>query len=63
MFPHLIEDALNSLVENRESCGIKTNNKFIFANSVLNYLRGADTIRELVDKCVLTYSKLKGPVH
>ena len=60
VFPHLIEDALNSLVENRESCGIKTNNKFLFANSVLNHLRGCDALRDLVEKCLLTY-ELKKP--
>ena len=60
VFPHLIEDALNSLVENRESCGIKTNNKYLFANSVLNHLRGCDALRDLVEKCHVTY-KLKKP--
>ena len=30
VYPNFIEDALNSLVENREICGINTNNKFLF---------------------------------
>ena len=60
VFPHLIEDALNSLVKNRESCGINTNNKYFFANSVLNHLRGCDALRDLVEKCHVTYN-LKKP--
>ena len=59
VYPHLIEDALNSLVENREICGINTNNKFLFANSVLNNIRGCDALRELVDNCKLIHNLQK----
>ena len=61
MYPQLVEDALDSLVKNRESCGIKPNNNFFFANTALNYIRGADTIRDLVDKCNLNYGKFQKP--
>ena len=60
VYPHLIEDALNSLVKNRESCGINTKNKYFFANSVLKHLRGCDALRDLVEKCRVTYN-LKKP--
>ena len=54
-YPHLIEDELDSLVANRQVCSIKTNNQFLFDNTVLNNIRGCDVLRELVEKCHLTY--------
>ena len=37
VYPQLVEDALDSLVKNRVSCGIKPNNIYFSANSGLNY--------------------------
>ena len=51
VYPQLIEDALKSLVENREMVGIHKNNKFLFANSVLSHHRGSKELNDLVGKC------------
>lgn len=54
LYPHYIEVALDSLVENRQICGIKTKNQFLFANTALGNMRGCDVLRVLVEKCGLT---------
>ena len=54
LYPHYIEVALDSLVENREICGIKTENQFLFANTALGNMRGCDVLRVVVEKCGLT---------
>ena len=54
VYPHHIKVALDSLVENRQTCGIKTNNQFLFANTALGYMRGCDVLRDLVAECCLT---------
>ena len=54
LYPQNIKVALDSLVENRQTCGIKTNNQFLFANTVLGYMRGCDVLRDLVAECCLT---------
>ena len=46
-----IKNALDSLVEYRTDCGIAPDNKFFFANSILDHLRGCDVLNELVEKC------------
>ena len=54
LYPQNIKVALDSLVENRQTCGIKTNNQFLFPNTVLGFNRGCDVLRELVTECCLT---------
>ena len=51
IYPALIHDALQTLVQNRENCGIHSGNKYLFPNSVDNHIRGSDVLRELVSKC------------
>ena len=54
LYPQNIKVALDSLVENRQTCGINTNNQYLFPNTVLCYNRGCDVLRELVTECCLT---------
>ena len=51
LYPALIHNALQCLVQNREICGIQPGNKYLFPNSVDNHIRGCDVLRDLVGKC------------
>ena len=59
VYPHLIADALNTLVDNRKICGINIDNNYFFANSTRNNIRGCDALRELVDNCKLIHNLQK----
>lgn len=63
----LMKESLDTLIENREDCGVLDENGFLFAlpHSV-HYLRGLDCIRHFVHECdgiknpkVLTSTKLR----
>ena len=54
VYPHYIEVALDSLVQHRQICGIKTENQFLFANTAMTNMRGGDVLRYIVEKCGLT---------
>ena len=59
LYPQSIEVALNCLVQKRQICGILQENQFLFANTTLNFIRGGDAIRSLVEQCCLTYNLQK----
>ena len=61
LYPDLIVRALNTLVQNRQNCGILSSNTYLFPNSVGNYIRGNDCLRELVEQCQLKHT-LKKPL-
>ena len=59
LYPGLIVQALNTLVQNRHNCGILPSNTYLFPNSVGNYIRGNDCLRELVEQCQLKHTLKK----
>ena len=59
IYPQSIEVALNCLVQKQQICGILQENQFLFANTTLNYIRGGDAIRLLVEQCRSTYNLQK----
>ena len=51
LYSGFIAKALDTLVSNREKAGIHQDNEYLFANSSSNFIRGCDTVRELIDEC------------
>ena len=43
--------ALDALVQHRETCGISSKNKYLFANSKQLYIRGNDALHKCISRC------------